>query len=92
MARFTLINSSLLALALLASGPVAAEESPGARAAIVAANSVGRWIASQGNQALIQIRAELRRDLAESLKPLLPSPDSIAKPAPAAAPATAATH
>jgi len=46
---------------------------------------VGRAIASQGNAALIQIREELRRDLTESLKPLLPSPQHVAKPAPAVA-------
>ena len=32
-------------------------------------------IANQGNQALRTIRAELRKNLAEAIKPLLPQPD-----------------
>jgi hypothetical protein len=48
-------------------------------------HAVGQAIASQGNAALIQIREELRRDLSKRLKPLLPSPQHVAKPAPAVA-------
>ena len=86
MTRSALIKSSLLALALIASGPAAAQDSAGARAAILAANSVGHWIASQGNQALIEIRKDLRENLTKSLKPLLSKPAEAA--ATAAAPAT----
>ena len=66
-----LIKSSLLALTLIATaGPAAASESPGTRAA----SAVGHWIAMQGNQALREIRQDLRQRLAENLKPLLPTP------------------
>lgn len=80
MAHLTLIKSSALALALLASGPAAAEESYGARVA-AAASSVGQWIANQGNQALRDIRKDLRDNLAETLKPLLPAPAEVTPPA-----------
>jgi len=85
MVRSTLINSSLLALALLASGPAAAEESPGARAAVAAVNTVGHWIADQGNQTLREIRKDLRKSLVATLKPLLPAPAVVAPSAVATA-------
>lgn len=81
MAHLTLIKSSVLALALLAAGPAAAEESYGARVAAAAANSVGHWIANQGNQALRDIREDLRDNLAQTLKPLLPAPAEVTPPA-----------
>lgn len=81
MAHPTLIKSSLLAFALLASGPAAAQDSPGARVVAAAANSVGLWIASQGDQALREIREDLRDTLAEKLKPLLPAPAEVTPPA-----------
>ena len=77
-----LAKSALIAVTLLASaGPAAASESPGMRAA----NVVGHWIAMQGNQALRDIKQELRDRLAESLKPILPAPTAAA---PAPTPAT----
>ena len=81
MAHLTLIKSSVLALALLAAGPAAAQESPGARVVAAAANSVSHWIVSQGNQALRDIREELRDSLADTLKPLLPAPAEVSPPA-----------
>lgn len=81
MAHLTLIKSSALALALLAAGPAAAEESYGARVAAAAASSVGNWIANQGNQALREIREDLRDNLADKIKPFLPAPAEVTPPA-----------
>lgn len=75
-----ILASLLLAAALAgASAPAAAAESLGDRAAV----AVGHWIASQGNQALRDIREEFRQRLLETLKPALPAP-APAAPAPAA--------
>jgi hypothetical protein len=81
MAHLTLIKSSVLALALIAAGPAAAEESYGARVAAAAASSVGTWIANQGNQALREIREDLRDNLADKIKPFLPAPAEVTPPA-----------
>ena len=71
MARLNILMSSLLALALLgATGPAAAAESAGTRAA----TAVGHWVAAQGNAALRDIRDDLRKRLADALKPQLPAP------------------
>lgn len=80
MAHPTLIKSSLLVLALLGSGPAAAQDSPGARVVAAAVNSVGLWIANQGDQAVRDIRKDLRDTLAEKLKPLLPAPAELTPP------------
>lgn len=81
MAHLTLIKTSVLTLALLAAGPAAAEDSYGARVAAAAASSVGQWIATQGNQALRDIREELRDNLADKIKPFLPAPAEVTPPA-----------
>jgi hypothetical protein len=71
------------ALALtLAVGPAHADDGMAARAV----SALGAAIASQGNAALLQIRAELRERLLESLRPQLPAP-APETPTPAAAPA-----
>jgi hypothetical protein len=80
------MNRTALAAAALILASFAGPASATDRQELVAStmHAVGRAIASQGNAALKQIREELRRDLADSLKPLLPSPDHVARPAPAA--------
>jgi len=80
-----------LAAAALTLASFAGTASAGDRQELLAStmHAVGRAIASQGNAALMQIRQELRRDLAESLKPLLPAPDRVATPTPRPEPATA---
>lgn len=47
--------------------------------ALQLASTVGGWIAEQGNEALRQMREELRRDLAQKIEPLLPQPDAPAE-------------
>jgi hypothetical protein len=78
-------SNAAAALALvLAMGPAHADEGLAARAV----SALGTAIASQGNAALLQIRAELREKLLDSLRPQLPAPapSAPAEP-PAAAPA-----
>lgn len=41
---------------------------------------VGQWIAAQGNAALRQIGEDMKRDLAEKLKPLLPQAPAEKQP------------
>jgi hypothetical protein len=46
---------------------------------------LGIYILSQGNEALLQIREDMRRNLTAHLKPYLPKPDAVvpdAAPAP----------
>ena len=79
-----LFKATLVATALTLAGPAAAADSAGERAA----SAVGHWIAMQGNQALRDIREDLKDRLADSLKPLLPTPDTLkAASAPATDPA-----
>lgn len=84
------MNRTALTAAALILASFAGTASASDRQELLAAtmHAVGSAIASQGNAALMQIREELRRDLRESLKPLLPAPDRVARPAPAV-PATA---
>lgn len=64
------LTLSLFAGSMLlgASLPAAAADSVGARVA----TGVGRIIAAQGNAALAHIREELKDNLLDTLKPLLP--------------------
>ncbi|HEY0975625.1 MAG TPA: hypothetical protein VGE57_14125 [Solimonas sp.] len=64
---FALGTVSAAAL-LLASLPASASDGVGARIA----TGVGRVIAQQGNHALVLIREELKDNLLQTLKPLLP--------------------
>lgn len=77
----SLFKATLIATALTLAGPAAASDSPSERAA----SAVGHWIAMQGNQALRDIREDLKDRLSDSLKPLLPTAESLK---PAATPAT----
>lgn len=69
MNRQTLIQ--LTAAVLLAGASLASQaaEPVGARIA----TGVGLWIAAQGNEALREIREELRENLQNTLGPLLPA-------------------
>lgn len=61
----------LLAAALLcASFASQAADSVSTRAA----SGVGAWIAAQGNAALRELGQDLRKELRDSIKPLLPQP------------------
>lgn len=51
--------------------PALANDSSGPALAV---SMVGQFIAQQGNAALLQIRNELRRDLEDALRPLMPAP------------------
>jgi len=85
------MNRTALTAAALILASFASTASANDRQELLAStmHAVGRAIASQGNAALKQIREELRRDLAESLKPLLPAPDRVANSTPEPATATA---
>ena len=63
------------ALLLASSLPAAADDSAGTRIA----TGVGRVIATQGNVALARIREELKDNLLETLKPLLPNEQNQAQ-------------
>jgi hypothetical protein len=78
---------ALIALACAASAaPAAADDS----LPQLAVSAVGAAIAAQGNAALVQIRAELRERLLETLAPYLPEPrEATADTEPAAADSTA---
>lgn len=49
-----------------------------------AASSLGQFIARQGNAALMEIRNEVKKDLAARLKPYLPRREEIAPSSPSA--------
>jgi hypothetical protein len=63
-----LIPAAILVLASLS--PVANAAAPDSGRQVV--SSVGHWIAEQGNAALRDMREELKRDLKNRLKPLIP--------------------
>lgn len=69
----------LLAAALFQAGPAAAQDSLPARAF----SALGHAIAQQGNQALRDIRDEMRERLLRDLKPVLPQPAPASRPQPA---------
>ncbi len=69
---FSILSGALL---LASSLPAAAADSSGARIA----TGVGRVIAAQGNVALVRIREELKDNLLETLKPLLPNEQNQAQ-------------
>ncbi|WP_428310333.1 hypothetical protein [Hydrocarboniphaga sp.] len=48
-----------------------------------AASGVGSWIAAQGNAALRELGQDLRKQLRDSIKPLLPQPESPPESQPA---------
>jgi len=69
---------AVLAGALLQAGPAAAQESLSVRAVSV----LGHLIAQQGNQALRDIRDQMRERLQQDLKPVLPRPAPATPPPP----------
>lgn len=64
----TLIPAAALLLASLSSATYAAAPEPGRNMV----SSVGHWIAEQGNAALREMREDLKRDLKDRLRPLIP--------------------
>lgn len=71
MNKTILMTSSLLA-ATLSSSPVLAQSRPALNTQQVVV-SLGQFIAAQGNDALRQMRDELKKDLVNALKPVLPA-------------------
>lgn len=53
-----------------------------------AASGVGAWIAAQGNAALRELGQDLREELRNQMKPLLPQPTDMPQSAPTAASGT----
>ena len=76
----TTLKATTTALVLaLAMTPAHADDNLATRAM----EALGIAIASQGNAALLQIQAELKEKLLESLRPELPSPATAPEQAPA---------
>jgi len=64
-----------LAAALIATTALGASTAAQAQEQAVASRVVvglGAWIAAQGNAALAEVREDLKQDLREAMKPLLP--------------------
>jgi hypothetical protein len=73
--------ATVLGAGALAMSPAQAAGHAGERAVI----GIGYWIAAQGNQALRDIREQMKQELVDHVKPLVPQPrrDSTVPPKPA---------
>ena len=68
------LAQALIALTLIAASTGAAQAADGIGSRV--GSNVGRWIAAQGNAALQELQQDLKRDLVDRLKPLLPASDA----------------
>ncbi|HKY91002.1 MAG TPA: hypothetical protein VJM11_08180 [Nevskiaceae bacterium] len=70
-----LIPAAVLLVASLSPAAHAATAQPGMQVV----SNVGQWIAEQGNAALRDMREELKRDLKNRLRPLVPERPAAAR-------------
>jgi hypothetical protein len=74
----TALAAALLAATTLGASSVAQAQDQNVSSRVVV--GLGAWIAAQGNAALAEVREDLKQDLRDAMKPLLPE----SEPAPEA--------